>query len=490
MLNHVYVIRVSNKETMSDYRREWNPVSDVLNNFTYSSLPISSKFTLRWKLERYPHLVGLVGIGILLCSVALSMLVTCIPHHNIILYPEYWYESMSTIISWVPCFAARNVIEARMLLQAQKILTWKSVLKHVLLISLGKVTSISTIQVIWTNFLSLRSPMPFHGDLTTLLTYLVHFPLSFWFLFPSNMRRKKTSTRKQILQYIQLITLRILVGIGYTKLPSIPLMKYGNLQWTLGILLPLLKKFNLWWHAKMVLKVSKDNKEVADVDTIISVGILHSFGLALLLGSSKISNITAYIIMISDFLLNAWSCRKIIKLDQQNTVMANECKDRSLKYLALKEFLEILVPAIYCLSFTAAFLGPNSDLIGNVKLDIWGHAEVSSLSDHLWNVVLFIIFDLVRAISIGIILWRLCKLNLYMAYCYIVTSYGWFILFYGITMINGVNGYYINILEKIYFLVFVSNNTVYIFKIYSNLFPYPFGMDQTTPTNLIGCQYR
>ena len=254
------------------------------------------------------------------------------------------------------------------------------------------------------------------------------------------------------MQFLLLLILRIIAGIGYTKLASFPLMKYDNLQWTLGILLPLLKKFHVWWHAKLTLKISKGDKELADIDTIISIGMLHSFGLALLLGSLKLSSLTALAIMASDFLLNAWSCKNIINLhkrsskihgNQKNSwIQETDFKDRSLKYLALKEFLEILIPLMYCFCFAAAYFGPNAEIIGNVKLELWGHVKVQSLLDQLWNVGLFIIIDSLRAISIAFILWRLCKLNLYAAYCYVVKRYGWFILFYGATMINAVNGCY------------------------------------------------
>ena len=117
-----------------------------------------------------------------------------------------------------------------------------------------------------------------------------------------------------------------------------------------------------------------------------------------------------------------------------------DLRDRSLKYLALKEFLEILIPLIYCFCFAAAYFGPNAKIIGNVKLELWGHVKVQSLSNQLWNVGLFIIIDTLRAISFAVILWRFCKLNLYAAYCEVVKRYGLFFLFYGATMINGVNG--------------------------------------------------
>ena len=438
MSNQVYVISITKNRSQTIHHKDETSVFD-------------DEYTVK-----YSNFTGLLGVVILFGSVLLSMIATCVPHHNVIKYPEFWYEAMSPVISWVPIFSARNIIEGRMLLKTNTILGLKSYFLHLICCSLGKLITFITIYIAWTVILGFRNPMPFQGHVTTLLYYTIYFPLSFWFLFPLSIRKKHSTTRTQVVRYLQLVILRILFGIGYTKMPSFPLIKYDKLQWTLGILLPLLKKFNMWWHAKIAFMVSGGDKEVSDIDTIIAIGIMHSFGLALLLGSSRISNITAYIIMISDFLFNAWSCKNIVKLHKQKTMVSKELRDRSIKYLALKEFLEIIVPTIYCFSFTAAYFGPNAELIGNVKLELWGFVSVNSLTDQLWNVGVFIIFDSLRAISIAMVLWHFCKLNLYSAYCYIVRHYGWFILFYGNTIINSVNGCYL--LFQVSHSIFLNEN--------------------------------
>ena len=233
--------------------------------------------------------------------------------------------------------------------------------------------------------------------------------------------------------------LRILMAIGYGLVPNLPLVKQTNLQWTLGIFLAMAKKFNLWWNRKMNLKASGRDIELSDIEAMISVGWIHSFSLSLILGASKISRIAVYILIIADSFWNALSFKNIIRLHQQGTTMANEMRNRHLKYLALKEFLEILVPMVYCLSFTAAYLGPNAEILGNVKLQLWGFKKVPDLYEKLENVVFFTIIESLRGVSFSVVLWCFFKLDMFSAYGYVMRNYGWYILFYGIAIVNVVS---------------------------------------------------
>ena len=109
-----------------------------------------------------------------------------------------------------------------------------------------------------------------------------------------------------------------------------------------------------------------------------------------------------------------------------------------MKCLALREFLEILVPTVYLCSFVIAYYGPNAHLIGNVKNDYWQFERVTDLTKKLENVLILLAIELSRGIIFGITLWHFCRLNMYLAYCYIVRHYGLFILFFGSAVINGV----------------------------------------------------
>ena len=198
----------------------------------------------------------------------------------------------------------------------------------------------------------------------------------------------------------------------------------------------------------MILKMTNGDEELSTINTIIAVGYTHSFGISVLLGDSKISLTGTSILILSDCLLNSLNCKSIINLHRQGTVAANSRRDNLLKYLALKEFLEILVPLNYCLSFILAYWGPNAEIIGNVKLDIWHFKKVESLSDKLSNIAIFLVIDATRGLTFSFIIWYLCNLELYKGYCEIIRIYGLFIFLYGSVVTNGVNDYHPDLITR------------------------------------------
>ena len=252
-----------------------------------------------------------------------------------------------------------------------------------------------------------------------------HWSINIYLLSISSERNKNLALRKQILSYLCLCWLRALVGVMYTKLPA--LKEQENIQRWLVIFLPVLKKFNFWWHEKLLLKVTQRKKMISCLNTIITVGFIHSFALTILLGSVDINRAAAYLLMLSDFGWNTWAFIKILKQNQPNTTLSKKIQLKSLKCLALKEFLEILVPAIFCLSFIAAYDGSCSNLIGNVKGSCWMFEEVHDLAERLSNIGIFMGIDLLRGLSLGFVLWHFRQLNIHYAYCSVVKKYGVFI---------------------------------------------------------------
>ena len=140
----------------------------------------------------------------------------------------------------------------------------------------------------------------------------------------------------------------------------------------------------------------------------------------------------------SDSIFNTFTLINILKLHRHNLDAENKEKDGVLKCLALKEFLELIVPTAYVCSFVIAYYGPNAHLIGNVKNDYWQFEKVNNLENKFENVLTLIVIESFRGLVFGLILWYFCRLNMYLAYCYIVKHYGVFILFFGSAVINGV----------------------------------------------------
>ena len=247
------------------------------------------------------------------------------------------------------------------------------------------------------------------------------------------------------------MVLRCLLATSYAQVTTLMLIEQeymqpkGLLAGILGVFLPIVKKLNIWWHRKISLQVYGNENEFVELGSIIVVGYLHSFSLALLLGSSQIdgSKYTKYVIMFSDCIFNSLLLLKILKLHRNNKDKENLEKIRALKCLALKEFLEILVPTVYMCSFVIAYYGPNAEIFGNVKNDYWQYEKVEDLSEKMNILAIFILIDAIRGGIFAISLWITCKLNMFEAYCTIVIKYGIMILVQLMRVMNPVICYYL-----------------------------------------------
>ena len=390
---------------------------------------------------------GWVGILILFLSTALSLIVTLWPQNNSILDSRYWYEGLGVwTLGHSLMFSVSVAFERNRIVGVICMLSWKTIIQCFLSLGTGYVIIFVTIYWIWTPALGYCPPMPHIGVLSYVLHGLLLWPISFWFLFPSDMRNMGSASRTRILRFIILMMLRSLMAASYTQVTLLFLIKQEYigprelLSVYLGIFLPLLKIFNTWWLKRLYMNVFGNESDFVNYCSIIVVGYLHSFSLSLLLGSSEISGstYTKYFLMFSDCILNTKTFLNVLKLHKRNSFQEMELKDKTLKCLALKEFLKILVPVVYSLSFIIAYYGPNAHLIGNVKNEYWQFEKVTDLCKKFQCIFIAFVIDVCRGIVFGLILWHFCKLNMFSAYCYIVRYYGVFILFFGSAVINGV----------------------------------------------------
>ena len=133
----------------------------------------------------------------------------------------------------------------------------------------------------------------------------------------------------------------------------------------------------------------------------------------------------------------------------QGTYAANKERDNLLKFLALKEFLEILVPAVYCVVFTGSYFGPNSHILGGIGADRWHLKRTKNLYEKFEHILIFTLAESFRGVVFALILFKFYKLNMYSAYCYIVRNYGSFIMLTGGLCNIIVNCCYVNKYELI-----------------------------------------
>lgn len=382
---------------------------------------------------------GLFGVVIATFIVLMSMVLTCWPQYNVIKQPEYWYQPMLPFMMgfWV-LIATKNVVEVSFLTQQSFEKLWRPYAQQIMILSVGHIIIFIIIYIAWVNLLGYHHPMPFTGHAHYISMYLIVYPISIWSLYKLSVKKENESMNKQILGYLLISWFRSFLNILYTKIPALFLMKGTIIQWGLVIFLPILKKLSTWLHEKLSFRITEGNKILASLDAIIAVGCIHSFGMTLILGSQKMNIVAVSLLMLSDFALNTWSFVKILKQRVEATNLSNNERYNSLKCLALKEFLKILIPTVFCLSFAAAYRGSNAELIGNVKGDFWMFKKVDNLEGKFRNIIIFLVIDFLRGLLFGIILWYFRKLSMYNAYCQLLKSCGLLIAVFGSSVINGV----------------------------------------------------
>ena len=81
--------------------------------------------------------------------------------------------------------------------------------------------------------------------------------------------------------------------------------------------------------------------------------------------------------------------------------------------LVLTERIETLVPLTYMICFAIAYYGPNAEILGRVKLDLWQYKPILDFGNYMKNVFILFVVDLMSLVINGIILRTTCNINIF-----------------------------------------------------------------------------
>ena len=88
---------------------------------------------------------------------------------------------------------------------------------------------------------------------------------------------------------------------------------------------------------------------------------------------------------------------------------------------------EGLVPLVYALCFAMSYYGPNSHLIGNVGIKIWGYKAVDDATRTFLVLFGMFGFDLVSLFINAMLIWSNCKINILREFFVVLQKY-WYII--------------------------------------------------------------
>ena len=96
----------------------------------------------------------------------------------------------------------------------------------------------------------------------------------------------------------------------------------------------------------------------------------------------------------------------LLKFNQTFTVLDK------IENLILTERIETIIPLAYISIMTMAYYGPNANIMGSVKLQIWHHQNViEDFEAFVINVSLLFGADLISLIINGFLIWKVCNIN-------------------------------------------------------------------------------
>ena len=163
----------------------------------------------------------------------------------------------------------------------------------------------------------------------------------------------------------------------------------------------------------------------------VSTNVQHAFFIAIILGTSATKG-SIYAILVVDFALNILSAMKIVKFHKnisselQTSKMIQE-KQLELLTLVLTELIEVLTPLVYISSLLIALYGPNSAILGNYGNDYWQYKKIEHLDHILFSALELFLIDLFSCVLGGVILWKLCSVNVLQEICKHLQAYWTFL---------------------------------------------------------------
>ena len=188
--------------------------------------------------------------------------------------------------------------------------------------------------------------------------------------------------------------------------------------------MPTLRHFNLQVYRKLVNRYAGPSNKMAMIRIEIYVGMEYSLFVAIKLATA--SEITLFLILGAEFLLNIYKCYRILHLKRKIRVnfvdkwRLNDKIHDNIRDLILCEMIEFLVPLAYFSTFAIAYKGPNATILGGIQNEYWAYEKIHDLGKIIKVGMEMFLMDFSSVIICGGILYKFSKINIAQEFCKVV----------------------------------------------------------------------
>ena len=378
------------------------------------------------------------GIACIVGPVTSTFLYTLVPIHNVLQFPEYWFElPLQAMFGLGPIWCFYIIYLCSSYMNVRCIKTIRHFVQMWLISGVAVFSCILISYMVWVHILNYHYPVPLTGYLIV-LCLIISGMLVLWNIFPIKWRmneqfRKRLRNFIYVFIYQQFTTIEY--GIATSVLHGVP----KDYQWIAAAFLPLVREANVWIITKLVSKVANGDFQGVRIVLIHTNYTSHALILAITVGSIATTASTAVIIG-EDFLINLFICLKIIYLkkykNENPTTMDEMIKE--LQELVVSEMVNFVVPCCYLLCFLAAYYGPNAELIGDVKNGYWQYSAVDDVDQTIKYLCVLWAIDTISLVICMLLLWVFCEVNLYKINAALLMEFGKGFCIATMASVNGV----------------------------------------------------
>ena len=102
--------------------------------------------------------------------------------------------------------------------------------------------------------------------------------------------------------------------------------------------------------------------------------------------------------------------------------------ENKIEEIVLTERTETMIPLLYLTLTLMAFYGPNAEILGNIKLNIWHHqSQIFDIETFVWNLLILFFVDILSFVANGLLVWKYCNVNVLAVLLKIQKSF-WFFM--------------------------------------------------------------
>ena len=202
---------------------------------------------------------------------------------------------------------------------------------------------------------------------------------------------------------------------------------YSMIQWTLPLLIPLVRISGCWVAQRIVEIFTDTNYEATKFLVTTSMMITYTTYITGRLYSPPQN--TVYCLLTVATLLLIRGCYEIFKLNKKigdsspRDISAISLRRNKIESLVMNEFVEAIVPLAFGIAFSMAYYGPNAVLIKGNKNDYFGGQVVEDVQYVYFVMALMFIFDMFGVVITGIFLRYYCNIDLFQGFCEMIGKY-------------------------------------------------------------------